>query len=256
MERSLDRKGSFYLLGLLLMVVLASPGLGAAADTELENALQGNLQESRDLLARVRKKLRTREGISADLFLLKSVAEEIRTSDLLLQERFALREEKLQELGANVEARHRAMTEGYRKALQDYLNLVASLPAGDEVSSTLLENLQILLDKIIPKKRRPILGSLPYRNRNLQYPLKDPNADPPITPAYLGGNKAVVVPEDLKDPSSKAISALAQSLNWNPVSIYEWVKNNIETEWYFGCMKGAEETLRQKSGNDCDQATL
>ncbi|MDP2156534.1 MAG: transglutaminase domain-containing protein, partial [Nitrospirota bacterium] len=38
--------------------------------------------------------------------------------------------------------------------------------------------------------------------------------------------------------------------------MYEYVKNNIETEWYWGCMKGAEETLRQKSGNDCDQATL
>ena len=38
--------------------------------------------------------------------------------------------------------------------------------------------------------------------------------------------------------------------------IYEYMKNNIETEWYWGCMKGAEETLHQKSGNDCDQASL
>ena len=57
-------------------------------------------------------------------------------------------------------------------------------------------------------------------------------------------------------PLSAEIVAKAQSLNWNPVLIYEFVKNNIETEWYWGCMKGAEETLRQKSGNDCDQAAL
>ncbi|WP_054692759.1 transglutaminase-like domain-containing protein [Geotalea toluenoxydans] len=38
--------------------------------------------------------------------------------------------------------------------------------------------------------------------------------------------------------------------------IYEWVKNNVETEWYWGAMKGAEETLRQKSGNDADQSAL
>ena len=49
---------------------------------------------------------------------------------------------------------------------------------------------------------------------------------------------------------------MRKSFNWNPVLIYEYVKNNIDTEWYWGCMKGAEETLRQKSGNDCDQATL
>ena len=29
------------------------------------------------------------------------------------------------------------------------------------------------------------------------------------------------------------IPELAQSLRWNPVSIYEWVKDNIETEWYW-----------------------
>jgi len=40
------------------------------------------------------------------------------------------------------------------------------------------------------------------------------------------------------------------------VNIYEWVKNNIQTEWYWGCMKGAEGALRQKNGNDADQAAL
>ncbi|WP_432823271.1 transglutaminase domain-containing protein [Trichloromonas sp.] len=64
-------------------------------------------------------------------------------------------------------------------------------------------------------------------------------------------------------PISKLISDQAQTIaiaasqqNWDPVAIYEWVKNNVETEWYFGAMKGAEETLRQKSGNDADQAAL
>jgi transglutaminase-like putative cysteine protease len=30
----------------------------------------------------------------------------------------------------------------------------------------------------------------------------------------------------------------------------------VESEWYWGVQKGAEETLRQKSGNDADQACL
>ena len=80
-----------------------------------------------------------------------------------------------------------------------------------------------------------------------------------MVPAYKGGSQTVS-PNDTKDtpeaPISPEIAALAQSLNWKPIAIYEYVKNSIETEWYWGCMKGAEETLHQKSGNDCDQATL
>jgi len=56
-----------------------------------------------------------------------------------------------------------------------------------------------------------------------------------------GGNTAVS-PDDTKGapeaPLLKQIAELAESLAWNPVSIYEWVKNNIETEWYWGCIKG------------------
>lgn len=40
------------------------------------------------------------------------------------------------------------------------------------------------------------------------------------------------------------------------MGIYQWVKDNIKTEWYWGSMKGAEQTLLQKSGNDADQAAL
>ncbi|RPI71591.1 MAG: transglutaminase domain-containing protein, partial [Desulfobacteraceae bacterium] len=43
---------------------------------------------------------------------------------------------------------------------------------------------------------------------------------------------------------------------WNPAKIYDWLKCNIQSEWYWGVQKGAEETLRQKSGNDADQACL
>lgn len=178
----------------------------------------------------------------------------------MLQERFKLRKETINHLEAKVRDRHRVMEEGYLKALGDYLNLVESLVGAHDdapANQATIETLKTLLDTILPKKKRPIFGSLPYKNLN--YPAREPDASPAIKPAYKGGNN-VVSPDDTKDtpeaPLSLEIATLAQSLNWNPVSIYEYVKNNIETEWYWGCMKGAEETLRQKSGNDCDQATL
>ncbi len=121
----------------------------------------------------------------------------------------------------------------------------------------MIEDIEKHLDTILYKKKLSVLGTLPYRQLN--YPATEPNQAPSITPAYKGGNKTVS-PADLEGteeaPVSGEIAELAQSLNWNPVSIYEYVRNNIETEWYRGCMKGAEETLRQKSGNDCDQAAL
>jgi hypothetical protein len=104
----------------------------------------------------------------------------------------------------------------------------------------------------------PLLGSLPYRNLN--YPARVPYSGPAIRPAYKGGPARAVTEQDTMDTDearvSYEIATVAESLNWKPVAIYEYVKNTIEMQWYWGCMKGAQETLRQKAGNDCDQATL
>ena len=145
------------------------------------------------------------------------------------------------------------MSDAYMRALEEYLTLIESLPEEDEFSETILDGLKTLLDETLYKKKALIFGTLPYRGLN--YPAREPIEAPSIKPAYKGGNKTVS-PEDLKStleaPRSEEIAALAESLEWNPVLIYEWVKNNVETEWYWGCMKGAEEALRQGSGNDCD----
>ncbi|MBI5101349.1 MAG: hypothetical protein HZB33_05890, partial [Nitrospirae bacterium] len=160
--------------------------------------------------------------------------------------------------GGKAEERHRAMEGRYHKALEEYLGLIESLAPVSSGNKPIIEKLKTLLDTILPKAKRPLLGSLPYRDLN--YPSKEPYQGAPVVPAYKGGGSKEVTPEDTMDteeaPLSSEIAEFAQSLDWKPVAIYEYVKNNIETEWYWGCMKGAEETLRQKSGNDCDQATL
>ncbi len=120
-----------------------------------------------------------------------------------------------------------------------------------------LEQVQRLLEKVIKEKQNPIHGSLPYRKLN--YTAKAPLTSPPITPSYLSAISSVGSADLATSPEapiSEEIALHAQSLNWSPVEIYQWVKNNIETEWYWGAMKGAEEVLHQKSGNDADQAAL
>ncbi|ABQ28136.1 transglutaminase-like domain-containing protein [Geotalea uraniireducens] len=52
------------------------------------------------------------------------------------------------------------------------------------------------------------------------------------------------------------IRAKALELGNNPVKIYEWVRNNAEYEPYYGSLKGAQQTLMEKSGNNYDQASL
>ncbi|MEW6618040.1 MAG: transglutaminase domain-containing protein [bacterium] len=46
------------------------------------------------------------------------------------------------------------------------------------------------------------------------------------------------------------------TLKSNPVLIYEYVRNNFDYEPYYGSLKGSQETLWEKAGNDFDLASL
>lgn len=241
----------------LFLPLFSSPLIAEAIDDDLEQDLQKSLTRSKTLVAQIKTRTTRGASVTSELTQLKAAAENIKISNLLLEERFKLRAEKVKTLGAKAVERHEAMVGGYRQALIDYLTLIDNLPSGGTISQSAIRNLLSLLEKILPKRTRPIIGSLPYKHLN--YPAVEPISVPEIIPAYKGGNKTVS-PDDTaataEAPISNEIATLAQSLNWSPVSIYEYVKNNIETEWYRGCQKGAEETLHQKSGNDCDQAAL
>jgi hypothetical protein len=262
----LSRKGCPPINGFLSCLFFISlffyPVLGEALEDDIERDLQKNLKQSKILVHQIQTKLTQGHSATSEITQLKTATDNIRISHLLLEERFKLRAEKVKALGSKAVERQQIMAEGYQKALIEYLGLVDSLmdasgqPSAISNELSTISKLNALLDKLLPKRTRPIIGSLPYKNLN--YPSREPGTAA-IIPAYKGGNKSVS-PDDTKDtaeaPISTEIATLAQSLHWNPVSIYEYVKNNIDTEWYWGCMKGAMDTLHQKSGNDCDQATL
>lgn len=71
---------------------------------------------------------------------------------------------------------------------------------------------------------------------------------------------AQAVPDDLRPtedaPITPEIQALASRLNGSPLLIYEYVRNNIAYEPYYGSRKGALLTLWEHSGNDVDTASL
>ena len=57
-------------------------------------------------------------------------------------------------------------------------------------------------------------------------------------------------------PLTPAIAALAKQLGNDPVQIYEYVRQNIASEPYFGSKKGALGALAEGIANDYDQASL
>ncbi|KAF0220886.1 MAG: hypothetical protein FD174_883 [Geobacteraceae bacterium] len=230
---------------------------GSASAVDIEKDLSRELASTRKTVILAGEKLASGAFIASETGRLKASAENIRAIQLLLQERFKLRQEKSASVGAKAAERHENVAEGVLKALGEYLALIDAIPPDGAVSQSTLDSLKQLIDKIAPPRKRPLLGTLPYKHLN--YPSREPATTPAVVPAYRGGNRNVV-PEDTaasaEAPIPAEITELAQSLQWNPVLIYEWVKNNVRTEWYWGVMKGAEETLQQKSGNDADQAAL
>jgi transglutaminase-like putative cysteine protease len=47
-----------------------------------------------------------------------------------------------------------------------------------------------------------------------------------------------------------------ETLKGNPVLIYEYIRNNFNYEPYYGSIKGSQQTLWEKAGNDVDLSSL
>ncbi len=83
---------------------------------------------------------------------------------------------------------------------------------------------------------------------------------PPTTP--IEANSCNFNPADLDDALPEImvnhpdIEALAKKLEYFPIKIYSYIKNNIEFEPYYGSLKGAVGTLKSGAGGATDQASL
>ncbi|MCH9651395.1 MAG: hypothetical protein K0U98_24425 [Deltaproteobacteria bacterium] len=114
----------------------------------------------------------------------------------------------------------------------------------------------------LQQARQPVslLRAAPLPYRRSDFGSRVPQLPQTIQPSYLDPLAADPVPEDLaptlEAPLSEMILRQAQSLGYDAVRVFEFVRNSMATEFYSSSMKGAEGTLRQGSGNDVDQASL
>ena len=101
-------------------------------------------------------------------------------------------------------------------------------------------------------------SSLPYSGR--RYAAPPLNYTPEITPSYGSQNPqagtAIDLGEDLVVQFSPAINQLAADLGNDYIKIVNFVRQNIQLQYYGGAQKGADATLRSYAGNDIDQAAL
>ncbi len=86
-------------------------------------------------------------------------------------------------------------------------------------------------------------------------PVMSPAAAPLALQSGVQPQSSSDLAETPETAFTEQIRELAERLG-SPVSMYEFVRNNIDTELYYGSLKGAEETLRELAGNDADQASL
>ncbi len=125
-----------------------------------------------------------------------------------------------------------------------------------QLNSAVEVTLQRLNDEHIEQPVRILRNSLPYRQASLA--RRSPASTVSIVPSY----ESIQLPtsRDLASTTEAPLSSLilkkAEELEHDYIKIYDFVHNQIKTEWYAGGSKGAEGTLLQLSGNDVDQASL
>ncbi|PLX91124.1 MAG: hypothetical protein C0614_00065, partial [Desulfuromonas sp.] len=188
----------------------------------------------------------------------------MRSLDLLLRERFRQQERQLASSSSLVRSRHREIIERYDSVMSNLFETLSSTQLDKSSDQAWKRSLSEQLDQLVQLPQFAIHGSLPYRTPQFQ-PIA-PIQLPEVIPAYRQP-VSTSTPHDLQSTAEGALTAAlvdhlkliasqAGKQHWDPVVIYEWVKNNVATEMYHGCMKGALETLTQRSGNDADQAAL
>ncbi|MEA2493528.1 MAG: hypothetical protein QOJ29_1439, partial [Thermoleophilaceae bacterium] len=238
----------------------------APRPTKPAERLHADVTELKDLLAIQSK--RDLSGDQADKA--RSARRRIATELGAIHRQFADDRAKLQKLDAKAALKRLDNIESRTTKLALTLNTAlaripddgprATVPAGDAVDA---------LTALSPDKPEQPLSSASDFGFGLDKAKpRSPELSAGITPAYGSPTPTDVASELPRTPEQEdlaatpetkatpAIQDLAGRLDHDPVKIYEYVRNEIRYETYYGLRKGADQTLAEKSGSDADQAAL
>ena len=232
----------------------------------IERELGSDLASARVRALTVRAALQGGAGVDAAAVLAGDL-DRIAASDLLLTDQQQRMAERLASAGASAAIADRLaqMTALIRSRLDPLRRDATAIR--DAIGSGDRSQLQVAVDAVIfhlgeqtagRVDRTPLGVTLPQRPLNL--PQTAPALGPAVVPAYLRTPPPAPGPADLASsedaPLAGEIAARAQALARNPIALFEFVQTQVATEFYYGSMKGARQTLAEKAGNDIDQASL
>ncbi|MCY1078597.1 transglutaminase domain-containing protein [Archangium lansingense] len=175
-------------------------------------------------------------------------------------------------LSKEIKARHQAAELAFKQKRKEMKRILekfkAADAAGDEAKrARSLEELGKFLAANQPGKRHKKLdpNKLPWRvsDGKARKPAKSPEAFARSLAGSDSTSRTVLAPATSGDLSAtddvqitQAVTDLAISLGKNPVTIYNWVRNNIDYIPSFGSIQGSDATLSKKQGNAFDTASL
>jgi RHS repeat-associated protein len=248
-------------------IVVCLPLTAHAQPSAASGALAKELQNDLGALASLASASRaTSTAATSDaLPRARQLLERIRAIDLLIQEQQRAIDERLQRTKASGVPLQRQQDHArlFRERMDRlYLAgepLTSDMPAGESQARAAFAAIaEALGDAIDTQSRTPIGAILPYRS--LSWPQVAPQPGAAITPAYLTAPVAAPQAADLAETPdtllTDAIRNQAAALSRDAIAIFEFVQNSVRSEFYYGAMKDASDTLGQLSGNDTDQASL
>lgn len=232
--------------------------------------LTKKIEKLSSLLQSLDKALASNKEVDNELKEIKGIKADLARLNKAIKKDFAKTREVLENIDSKEKVKVEAKVEKeYSKKYKELTKQLSAIVSEKDQTNlkTQVAALQAWINKVTPEPVHQPLGTdLPHR-------VVDYNAGPPtlgtgIAPAYAP-NLPNVEPSKLpKTPTdddlaetievqfTQDITTLTAQLEHNPIKMYEWVKNNIVYEPYYGSRKGANETLWEKGGNDFDQASL
>jgi len=236
---------------------MACPGMAvlpAAIAAELSGEEQ-TVSYSKEVLQEILQSIKNNltEGLSnaTELTLLESVRDEL-TAAMLKAESMAdeVRETLPDSHIAEFEINFEEKMSGLRNLIEEIDNIIINDPVSIEQIDTVLD----LIEVLDPEVQGEVLAAkpvLPNRVDKSASVFKERLIKPtgaPVTEADLAATEDIII--------TPAIEELALKLGNDVVTIFTWVRNNIDYEPYYGSMKGSVETLADMAGNDCDSSSL
>lgn len=253
-------------------------------DDSAEAHLSRTLVRIEETLTHVVEKLEAGENADIERGELNRLKAVLRQLDAPVRTQFAAVEQHLHDhaLPQEILDRHQAMVDYYTQELNDLLRELEALEAAADNPGRLhhakaakdrlktQQNqrrqqpfdpnhlpLQVPESKVrAPKDNQEELEDLMAQNEPVQIAALE------LSNGMLASSTVSVtpIPADLAETEdvqiSNEIKAMAQSLDNNPVEIYQWVRNHIEFIPTYGSIQGSQLTLANQRGNAFDTSSL